>query len=101
MATDQTAPGAARIFKTARVAVHLIASQQSIVDVLWPTPFTDDSYTVSVAVEYPALAGPTVGNAVIGSFVRKTDHSGISVDVENADSSNPIDVVLHAMAVHD
>jgi hypothetical protein len=101
VATDQTPPGAARIVKTARSAVTLTAGQQLVHDVLWPTPFTDDAYTVSLGIEYPALDAPTVGNAIVESFVRKADHSGISVDVENADSSNPIDVVIHATAIHD
>ena len=101
MATDRTSPGAARIVKSARAAFTLTASQQLIADVLWPSPFTDDAYTVSLAIEYPALATPTIGNAVVESFVRKTDHSGISVDIENGDATNPIDVVIHAVAIHD
>lgn len=101
MATDQTPAGSARIIKTARQAVTLTAGQQLVQDVLWPTPFTDDNYTVSIAVEYPLLAAETVGNAIVESFVKKADHSGISVDVENEDSSNPIDLIIHATAIHD
>lgn len=100
MATDQQTAGTARIVKTARLAQNLLASQQVIVDVLWPSPFTDENYTVSLSVEYPALAAPTVGNAFVTSFKRKPDHSGISCDVENVDT-NPIDVVVHAIAFHD
>lgn len=99
--TDQTPPGSARIVKTARTALTLTASQQLVADVLWPSPFTDDAYTVAISVEYPALATPTIGNAIIVSFKKKTDHSGISCDVENADGTNPINVVIHATAIHD
>lgn len=101
MATDQVPAGVSRITKTARVAVHLTSQQQLIADVLWPSPFVDDNYTVLITVEYPNLTTPTIGNATILSFVKKPDHSGISVDVENGDAANPIDVIVHAVAIHD
>jgi hypothetical protein len=101
MATDQTSPGAARIVKTARSAQHLNLGEQKNVDVLWPTAFTDDNYSVSISVEYPLLATPTIGNAVVLAFKKITDHSGITCDVENGDAANPIDVVIHATAIHD
>lgn len=102
MATDQVPAGVSRIVKTARSApITLTSGEQTIVDVLWPSPFVDDNYTVHISLELPTLDQTLVSYAQVYTFRKKADHSGISVDVESFDPSASLNVIIHATATHD
>lgn len=102
MATDRTAPGAARIVKTERVTYVVTADDVTAaivhLDVPWNTPFTDLNYTSTQNVEVTPPADPST--YVIGGFAKALDKVTVSVFVEGAPSPGDV-IVVHAIAIHE
>lgn len=101
MATDRTAPGAARIVKTQRVA-HVItagdgAANQAVVDVVWDSPFVDLNHTVDANVEAIAPADPSL--YYVAGFTR--DVNKLTVIVGCTVQGVGDAVVVHAHGIHD
>jgi uncharacterized protein len=76
--------------QTVRKTLEATAAGTSTLDITWPVPFKDNSYTVALAVEGAAL---TVG------FVKMTDGAGITVSVNNP--GDAVSLTIHATAKAD
>lgn len=100
MATDRTAPGAARIVKTARVQ-HLVTSNEGpsslVIDVPWDTPFTDLNYTADQNVEVLPPGDPF--NVYVAGFVRAVDKVTVTIGISPAVFGNVL--VIHSHGIHD
>lgn len=100
MTTDRTAPGAARIVKTARVQ-HIVTAGDITngyvdLDVTWDTPFVDLNYTSSQNVEVITPADPTL--YWVDSFQRAADK--VTVTVGTAGSPGDL-FVVHSHGIRD
>lgn len=101
MTTDRTAPGAARIVKTARQQYTFtladVSAQEIDVDVPFDSPFVSLDYTCTWSIE--VIDPANAGDPFMNGFSRSLDK--VTVSMGNDGVAQGMVAVIHVIAIHD
>ena len=100
--SDKTAPGAARITKTMRVAHSIVQSDidAGIVnfDLVFDTPFVDTNFTATVSVATTNPAVDVTQYFALG-FIKAVDKVTVPIEIDPGIVGDAIEIHVHA--IHD